>query len=145
MSVVAGTATLASGLAVRFVYTSSGSSRSWNCRLDAGQRGLQRRFLGMIQRGLQHRSAFALETFEHLVGGDLPQKDEQRRRSGLDDGRRLFHEFVVDAEIGQSTADSTAGGAQGSTRKRHQEYQADQRTPECTTDSASRSRVDHLI
>jgi hypothetical protein len=44
-------------------------------------------------------------------------------------GRRVLHEFVVDTKIGQCTADSTACRAQGSTRKRHQEDQADQRTP----------------
>src|SRR6478609_6976676 len=98
--------------------TAQSGRRSRHSRLDASQSRLQRCLLGVIERGLQHCTALALETLKHLVSSDLPQQDEERRCPGLDGGRRVLHEFVADAKIGQSTADSAGGGAQRSTGER---------------------------
>jgi hypothetical protein len=54
-------------------------SRRWSPRhgrLDASQSRLQRCFLGVIKRSLQHCTAFALETLKHLVRSDLPYQDD---------------------------------------------------------------------
>jgi len=75
----------------------------------------------------------------------LRTKTKSRRRPGLDRGRCVLHEFVVDADIGQSATDSAGGGAQRGTGERHQEDQTDQRTPEGAAHSACRGGVDHLI
>src|SRR6476646_10307508 len=95
--------------------TAQSGRRSRHNRLDASQSRLQRCFLGVIERGLQHCTALALEALKDLVSSNLPHQDEERRCPGLDGGRRVLHEFVADAKIGQSTADSAGGGAQRST------------------------------
>src|SRR4029077_15560979 len=46
---------------------SGGRQRS----LRAGQSRLEGRFLGVVERGLHHCAALALETLEHLICGDF--------------------------------------------------------------------------
>src|SRR6478672_4444462 len=92
--------------------TAQSGRRSRHSRLDASESRLQRCLLGVIERGLQHSTALALEALKDLVSSDLPHQDEERRCPGLDGGRRFLHEFVADAEIGQSAAYSAGGGAQ---------------------------------
>src|SRR5258706_8533690 len=119
--------------------------RSRHGRLDTSQSRLQRCFLGVIKRSLQHCTAFALETLKHLIRSDLPYQDEERRCPGLDGGRRVLDEFVVDANIGQSAADCAGGSAQRGTGERHQKDEANQRSPKSTTDSSCGGGVDHLV
>jgi hypothetical protein len=45
-------------------------------RPNAGQGRLQRRFLGVVKRGLHHCAALALEALKHLVSGDLTHQHE---------------------------------------------------------------------
>jgi hypothetical protein len=52
------------------------------------------------------------------IRGDLPYQDEERRCPGLDGGRRVLHEFVVDADIGQSAAKCAGGSARRGTGER---------------------------
>ena len=44
--------------------------------LHAGQSRLEGRFLGVVERGLHHCAALALETLEHLICGDFAHEHE---------------------------------------------------------------------
>ena len=45
-------------------------------RLDTGQSRLQRRFFGVIERGLHHCAPLALEALKHLICGDFAHQHE---------------------------------------------------------------------
>ncbi|MET4356303.1 opacity protein-like surface antigen [Bradyrhizobium sp. RT9b] len=65
---------------------------------------MQRGFLGVVKRGLQHCAAFTLETLKDLVCGHLSHEHEQCGRPGLDRGSRLLHPFVIETISGAVTS-----------------------------------------
>ena len=59
--------------------------------------------------------------------------------------RRLFHEIVVDPDIGEGATERPAGGAERSADQRHKEDHADQCAPECAAYGSGRRRMEQLV
>ena len=81
----------------------------------------------------------------HLVGRHLADQQEQCGVARLQGLRRLFHEIVVDPDIGEGAAERPAGGAERSADQRHKEDHADQCAPECAGYSPGRRRMEQLV
>jgi len=62
----------------------------------------------------------------------------------LNGGSGLLHPFVVNADIGQISAERAGRGAKGSASKRHQKDQANQRAPKGASSRAGSCRIDQL-
>ena len=110
-----------------------------------GQRIAQRLLAAMVERGLQHHAARALDRLQHLVAGHLVDQQEQRGIARLEIGGELLHEVVIDAVIGQRPAERARRRAERRPEHRHQEDRADQQTPERARDGAERRGVEELV
>ncbi len=89
----------------------------------------QRLLLGMIERRLQHDAPRTLDRLENLVIRHLLDFNEQSGASGLQAGREMLHEIIVDPVICERTTKRPRGGADGGPQERHQEDHSDQRAP----------------
>src|SRR6476620_8466923 len=67
----------------------------------------------MVERSLQYRATFAFEPIKNLVRGDFAHQYEERRGSGLNGDSGLLHPFVVNADIGQISAERAGTRRQG--------------------------------
>src|SRR5262249_49489339 len=84
------------------------SARNSTCsfygyRPSCRTRRLQSLFLALVKRPAQPPPAGAAQCREHLVGRHLADQQEQGGVTGLQRSRRLLHELVIDAEIGEPT------------------------------------------
>jgi len=103
-----------------------GAGREFNHRLRQlpparPQRRLQGLLLGFVERTAHHSAARATQCGKDLVGCHLTDQQEQRGIARLQRSRSLPHELVVDAEIGQLSAERTGSRA----GERHYEEQPD--------------------
>src|SRR5262249_7199870 len=57
----------------------------------------------------------------------------------------LLHPFVIDADISEGASDGAGGGTNGGADQRHQEDQADQRSPEGSRNGPGRGGVEELV
>src|SRR5258708_19399660 len=100
------------------------SGGSGSRRRDLRQSRLQGGFLSMVERSLEHRAAFAFEPVKNLVCRDLAHQYEERRGSGLNGGSGLPQPFVVNADIGQISAERAGPSAEATPTQDHQKTQA---------------------
>jgi hypothetical protein len=99
----------------------------------------------VIERGLDHGPADALEVFEHLVGRHLADEEEEARRAWLQRLVRLpLHVLVVDADVSERSAQRARARPDGGAGERHKEEPADQHAPERSADRSRRGRVHEL-
>jgi hypothetical protein len=63
----------------------------------------------------------------------------------MDAFRKLFHELVIDAEVGQRPAERAARRSQSRAKQRIEEKHADQQAPEAARNSAGRCCVNDLV
>src|SRR5262249_37437893 len=81
----------------------------------------------------------------HLVRRHLADQQKQGGIAGLQCSRRLSHEVVVDAEIGQPTSERAGSSSDRGASQWHHEKQTDQRAPKHPRHGAMGDRLEQLV